>query len=247
MRKVWHQLARQSAASGLFAACTCILLGLLVAGCGSTASAKSAVAATVTPTCPPVVPTKSITGSVKSVSSGSFTVTTTAGASATVHLTSNTLITHQIVATVASLTTGQAVEVSTDSSGVTALRVVVIGTSGGGGTGTRRFGGSGTPTAGRNASCFRRGAGSGFAPGAGAFSGIRGTLTSVSSNQLVLTDSQGQSYTVAVTSSTVITSLGKATASDLVPGDPVTASGPATSDGITARTLLIGLPPTSNS
>ena len=170
MRKVWHQLARQSASSGLFAACTCILLGLLVAGCGSTASAKSAVAATVTPTCPPVVPTKSITGSVKSVSSGSFTVTTAAGASATVHLTSNTLITHQIVATVASLTTGQTVEVSTDSSGVTALRVVVIGTSGGGGTGTRRFGGSGTPTAGRNASCFRRGAGSGFAPGAGAFS-----------------------------------------------------------------------------
>ena len=106
MSNLRHRLPQLSLAHGFLAVSTCILLGLLVAGCGSSASASKATtgklaAATASPTCPPVVPTKAVSGAVRAVSSGSFTVATTTGATATVHLTSSTHFTRQVTATTA--------------------------------------------------------------------------------------------------------------------------------------------------
>ncbi len=257
MSNLRHRLPQLSLAHGFLAVSTCILLGLLVAGCGSSASASKATtgklaAATASPTCPPVVPTKAVSGAVRAVSSGSFTLATTTGATATVHLTSSTHFTRQVTATTADLVVGQAVDVSTDTSGVTALRVVVTGTaSSASGSGTRGFGGftgtprTGTPFARGNAGCFRNSTATSV--GSGSFSGIRGTLTTVTTTQLVLSDTKGNSYTIAITPSTVIISLSSATASDLSVGDSVIAVGTTSSTGITARTVMIDLPTTSNS
>jgi hypothetical protein len=67
-------------------------------------------------------------------------------------------------------------------------------------------------------------------------------VTSVSSSQLVLTDSSGQSYTVSVTSSTVVITTTTAQFSDLKVGAPVIATGTSVSGGIDARTVMIDLP-----
>jgi hypothetical protein len=240
MRKLWSRISRPGIAPGLLAVSGCVLMGVLLTGCGTTVAANKSAGATATPTCPPVIPTRSIMGTIKAISSGYFTVATgSSGGAATIHFSSTTRFTRQVRTTAAALTAGTAAQIITDSSGVIALRVVVTGmpVSGNGGFGgTRR-----TPIARGNANCFRRGAGTGFGQGGGSSPGIRGTLSVVSSSQLVLTDSQGQSYTVAVTPSTVIVSITGAQSSDVRVGDTVIAAGTTTSDGINARTVMIQL------
>jgi hypothetical protein len=240
MRKLWSRIPRPGIAPGLLAVSGCVLMGVLLTGCGTTVAASKSIGATATPTCPPVIPTRSISGTIQAIFSSYFTVATGSGGAATMHFSSTTRFTRQVRTTAAALTAGMAAQIITDSSGVIALRVVVTGTPGSRSSG---FGGiRGTPVARGNANCFRRGAGTGFGQGAGSSTGIRGTLTVVSSSQLVLSDSQGQSYTVAMTSSTVIISITSAQSGDLRVGDTVTAAGTTTSDGINARTVMIQLP-----
>ncbi len=218
-------------ASGSFVAV--VALSMALAACGTPAAAAS-----TTPTCPPASSFKSVTGTISAVGSNVITVATSGGGQALVHLTSTTRVTKMVTVTPADLTAGTSVQVTTDTAATTAQRILLLPTGQGsfGGRGGQGFG-RGTPPAGVNASCFQRqGQGRGQPS---AFQGLRGTVESASSTKLIIDDSQGQTFTLAITSATVIETTAAGTAADLTVGATVMASGSATSDGITARTITV--------
>jgi Domain of unknown function (DUF5666) len=236
-------------AGGVFAA---VALSMLVAACGGSASASGGGASTAstspTPTCPPTGTFKAVTGTISNVASNAITVAGANGAATLVHLSSSTRITRVVSTTPASLSSGTAVQVSTDTGVTSAQRIVILsggqggaGSFGGFGGGRRGTPSAGTPPAGANRACFQRaGQGSGTGSGQGSgFQGLRGTVDSASSTQLVLDDSQGQTFTVAITPSTVIETSAAGAQSDLSAGATVTATGTAASDGIDARAITV--------
>lgn len=217
---------------------------ILLAGCG-TASANTA-AVSATPTCPPQTAFTSVTGRISSVGSGTFAVTDAQGAVTQVQIAVTTRLTQVAHPAATSLAVGTSVLVLTDTNATVARRINVLG-SGALGTGSFGFGGgrpTGTPSARANANCFprggqRNGQGGVGQGGNGQFQGIQGTIDSVSSTHLVFHDAQGQAYSVAITSVTVIQRTTQAKASDLKVGLTVTALGTATSSGIMARSVVI--------
>ena len=216
-------------------------LMMLLAACGTQGTA-AASSATATPTCPPARSFETVTGTISATAANAITVTSSNGSKTLVHLTSTTRVTRILVAKPSDLTTGATVQVTTDTA-VTAAQRIVIVPAGQGGFGGRGGGpgfGRGTPPAGFNSACFQRqGTPSAGTGGTGGFQGLRGTVASATSTQLVLDDTQGQTFTVAITSATVILTSASGTASDLSVGLTVSASGTATSDGISARTITV--------
>jgi hypothetical protein len=226
------QTAQRAYASGGFVAV--VALSMLLAACGT----PGAAAASATPTCPPASAFQAVTGTISAVGSNVITVATSSGAHTLVHLTSNTRITKMVTATPADLTAGKAVQVTTDTAATTAQRILLFPSGQGtfGGRGGPGFG-QRTPPAGVNVACFqRRGQGRGQP---GAFQGLRGTVDSASSTQIIIDDPQGQTFTLAITSATVIETTAAGTPADLTVGATVMAAGAATSDGITARTITV--------
>jgi hypothetical protein len=191
-------------------------------------------------------------GHITSASAGAVTIADSTGAATTVQISSTTRVTRIESVAPATLTVGAPVLVLTDTNATVAQRISILdqsavgtggaggnGGTGGNGGGSGRF--TGTPAAGRNPTCFQRGgqgAGSGQGQGNG-FQGLRGTVESVDDSRLVFDDTQGQTYSVAITSTTLIQRTAQAKASDLVVGMAVTAMGTATSNGISARTVTI--------
>jgi hypothetical protein len=220
-----------------------ILFGVALVGCGS-ATGVGRSSATATPTCPATASFKSVSGRITTVGSQSATVSDASGATTEVQFTSTTRVTRILSLSPTALTVGASVVVLTDTNATVAKRISLVprgatGTPGtpGTGFGSGRF--SGTPPAGSNAACFRRttpGAGSGQATG---FQGLRGTVDSATSSQLVFDDAQGQTYSVAITSSTMIEQTAQAKTADLAVGMTVTATGSVTTNGISARTIAI--------
>ena len=243
-----------------------LLLSVFLAGCGQASGAASASA---TPTCPSRTAMKSVTGTIASVTSSAVTVTQADGTTSTVHLDSTTRITKFSVATSAAITTGGFVSVVADTAVTTAKYVLVTpaGTRIGGGNGFGRGRGTpttgtpttGTPTTRINRSCFtthaagtpgagRPGGGAGgignFAQGllggsAGGYQGLNGTVDSVTATKLTFDDPQGQTFSVALTPATMILTVGPGKTSDLTQGEKTLASGTPTSDGVTARNLIV--------
>ncbi len=221
---------------------------LLLAGCGASASANTA-AASATPTCPPQTQVKTVTGRITTVGNGTIAVTDAKGAVTSVHISATTRLTQTTHPAAASLAVGTAVLVLTDTDVTVAKRISVLG-QGAGDTGGFGFGAgrpTGTPSARANSGCFQRsgqrngqsGNGqSGNGQGTG-FQGVQGTITSVSSAHIIFDDAQGQAYSVAITSATVIEQTTQAKASDLTVGSMVTALGTSTSGGIAARSITI--------
>ncbi len=216
-------------------------LSMLLAACGAAnGSSASASAASPTPTCPPAVAFKSVTGTISATGTGSITITASNSTATLVQLTANTRITRMVPATVSDLKAGTSVQVTTDTSVTTAQRILVLSSSAGGTGGFGGFGGGrgfarGTPPAGANPACFQRqrqGSQAGF-------QGLRGTVDSASATQLVLDDPQGQTFSVAITTSTVIETSAAGAQSDLHVGATVTATGTATSNGISARAITV--------
>jgi hypothetical protein len=215
-------------------------LMMLLAACGTpgTAAASSARA---TATCPPARSFKTVTGSISATGANVITVTSSNGSKTLVHLTSTTRVTRILAAKPSDLTTGATVQVTTDTAVTAAQRIVIVPT-GQGGFGGRGGGpgfGRGTPPAGFNSACFQRQGTPSGTGGTGGFQGLRGTVASASSTQVVLDDAQGQTFSVAITSATVILTSASGTARDLSVGLTVSASGTATSDGISARTITV--------
>ncbi len=233
-----------------------LALALALAGCGSSALGAAA-SATATPTCPPATAAlnfKTVTGSVSAVSGNGFTVTDASGKVTQVQIGSNAVITKIVSGSPADLAAGTAVQVVTDTNATTAQRIRVLGSGAESGrSGFAGFGGrtgSATPPAGVNPACFRRARGQGQGSGQGqgqgqsqgqgsGFQGLRGTVDSATSTKLVFDDAQGQTYSVAITSSTVIQKISAAKASDVQPGMHVTVAGTTSSTGITARSVTI--------
>jgi hypothetical protein len=215
-------------------------LMMLLAACGTQGTA-AASSATATATCPPARSFKTVTGAISATGANVITVTSSNGSKTLVHLTTSTRITRIVAATPTDLTTGAIVQVTTDTAATAAQRIVIVpmGQGGFGGRGGGTGFGRGTPPAGFNSACFQRQGTPSGTGGPGGFQGLRGTVASATSTQLVLDDAQGQTFTVAITSATVILTSASGTASDLSVGLTVSASGTATSDGISARTITV--------
>lgn len=232
------------------------IAALLVVGAGLTAcgtSTAAAASATSTPNCTrgrPAVAFTSITGTITGVSSSanSVQVTSASGQVTSLQLTTTTRITKIVTATAESLTPGTTIQVTPDTSGSSAMRIV-IAPSGTGGFGLGNGGAArGTPPAGVNPACLatrtpRLGGGQGT-QGTQGQQAIRGTVTSASSAHVVLTDTSGETLAFAITPSTVILSSASGSASDLTSGSKVTVTGTLSGSVLTARTIVLQ-PPTA--
>lgn len=213
---------------------------LALTGCGSAAGASPRAATSATPTCPPAGNFKSVSGTITATGNNTITVTESTGAQMVVQLTPSTRITKQVTEAPTSIADGTSVLIVSDKNATTAQRISVLASAGGSGFGSGgfgRFGGTGTPGTGRASACFSRTPGAGRAggsfgsggtagSGAGAgFQGLRGTVDAVNDNQIVIDDAEGQTFSLTITSSTVTTATSSGTASDLVTGARVSASG----------------------
>lgn len=220
-----------------------IVASLLLVGCGTSASANSP-SASATPTCPPQMRVKTVTGHITTVGNGTIAVTATTGTVTQVHISATTRLTQTTHPTAASLAVGTSVLVLTDTDVTVAKRISVLG-QGAGNTGGFGFGAgrpTGTPAARANSGCFQRSGQRNGQGGNGAgtgFQGVQGTISSVSDTHLVFDDAQGQAYSVAITSATIIQQTAQAKASDLKVGLMVTALGTPSSSGIAARSITI--------
>jgi hypothetical protein len=225
-----------------------LALVTLLAACGAASASPGAQA---TATCPPTPSFTAVTGSVSAVNASSVTVKESSGASVTVTLASTTRYSVMTSVAATSLTQGTPVLVLTDTNATTARSVRVLsgtGTGAGGGFGGGGFGGGarGTPRPGANPACARRGgfgggAGGGATDGTGAsgFQGLRGTVDSATATTLTFDDAQGQTYSVALTSATVITKTAAGQASDVKVGANVTILAQKANGQLEARTVTI--------
>ncbi|HEX6484061.1 MAG TPA: DUF5666 domain-containing protein [Ktedonobacteraceae bacterium] len=235
----------------------------LLASCGnnssttsgtSSTSAKTSAAATSTACAQPRFSFKTATGTLKSISGSTFVVSTRQGSSVTIAYSSSTRFVRQDNVPAASLKEGTSVAVAVTSTGstYTATRITVT-TGSTTGSGTGRFpGSSGTPGAGRgNNPCFNRGQ---FAtPGTGQqgrggtsnFRGLIGTVSQVTGNTMIITDTSGSTFSVTITPQTQVMESTSVTSAALKTGEALTISGSPGSNGvIDARsvTILLKLP-----
>jgi hypothetical protein len=190
-----------------------------------------------------------VTGQITSMGSGTIAVTGNHGAVTQVQISSSTRLTQIAHPAATSLSSGTSVLVPTDTNATVAQRINVLG-AGANGTGGLGFGSgrsSGTPSARANARCFQR---SGQRPGLGSsgtgngnggtpFQGIQGTIDTVNNSHLTFHDAQGQEYSVAITSATMIQQTTQAKTSDLKVGLNVVVVGTAGAAGIAARSIAI--------
>jgi hypothetical protein len=218
-----------------------LFLATGLAACGS-ASANSA-SATATPNCTPVRPAQTAqtaTGTISNVTANSFQLTAASGKVTAVQITANTRITRIVAVSATSLAPGATVQVVPDAAGTTAQRITVVPQAGtGNGFGSRGGGrASGTPPAGFNPACLAT-----RTPGRGPFQGnqlgVRGTVQSVSSTQIMVNDPQGQTLTFAITPSTQILTTAAGSASDLTQGSTATVTGTLSGTSLVARSIII--------
>jgi hypothetical protein len=226
-----------------------MIASAVLAGCG-TASASTSASASATPTCPPQASFKTVSGKITSTGGGTIAVTDSQGAVTQVQVSSTTRLTEIAHPAATSLAAGTSVLVLTDTNATVAQRISVLG-AGANGSGSFGFGSgagsgrpTGTPSARANSRCFqrtgqRRGQGTPGTGNGGAFQGVQGTIDTVNSARLTFHDAQGQEYSVAITSATVIQETAQAKVSDLKVGMNVIVVGSAISAGIAARTIAI--------
>lgn len=235
---------RRSVARLSCGAAATLALAFALAACGAgSANTPSASAAGATPTCPPTPAFKSVTGTIQTVTGSTVTVSAANGTRTQVTISANTRITRLVAVKPSALTAGTRVQVTTDAAATTAQRVLVVSQGAGNGTGGfRGAGASRTPTSGRfNPACLRQqGQGQGLGRGQGQrFSGLAGTVDSATSTQIVLDDTQGQTFTLAITPATVIETSSAGKASDLTAGAKVFITGASAAGGVTARAITI--------
>lgn len=214
-----------------------VLLTLVIAGCGSsptTTSGASASASTTATACPSVT-----VGTIQSVSSTGLQVKNAQGKVVQSTFTSKTTFVRSATLTAADLKAGMLVSVTVkqnSDNSYSALTVSVRTSSTRSGVFTRGSGscigqrprGTGTPGAigGGNPGGF------GGAPGSGqSRQTISGTVSSVNGNSLIVTDTSGNDFTVALTTTTRISTQQTITASDLQVGEAVTITGSSNSQG----------------
>ncbi|RAQ96751.1 DUF5666 domain-containing protein [Thermogemmatispora tikiterensis] len=223
---------------------------LLLVACGTNSNSAAggvSASASATPTCPPTPRFQSVSGTVQSVSTGSFTVLDRQGQSKQVVYTSSTRFTKQVQEKVSDLKEGEQVTVfvSQNSDGTYSAVSITAGSGQAGfasnGQGSRQgFGGN---RGNFNAACFRRQ--SQAVSGANGTSSqnsraVRGSITQIAGNQLTVTDSSGSNFVLTLTSTTRIVETEAARASDLKSGVTVLVVGSNGSQGqLTASSVTI--------
>ncbi|WP_069804788.1 DUF5666 domain-containing protein [Thermogemmatispora onikobensis] len=250
VRQAARQLLRWAA--GLLS----LMALLLLAACGTNSTAGGVGAsASATPTCPPAPRFQSVSGTVQSVSTGSFTVRDRQGQSKQVVYTSSTRFTQQVQEKVSDLKNGEQVTVfvNQDTDGTYSAVSIAAGgvqagfASNGGGPGQSGQGsrqGFGGNRGNVNTACFRRqGQGSIGANGAGSNQSeraVRGSITQIVGNRLTVTDSSGSNFVLTLTSATRVVETRAASASDLKNGVTVLVVGSNGSQGqLTASSVII--------
>ncbi|MBX5457895.1 MAG: hypothetical protein IRZ31_13425 [Thermogemmatispora sp.] len=237
--------------------CTAGLLSLtallLLVACGTNSNSAAggvSASASATPTCPPTPRFQSVSGTVQSVSTGSFTVLDRQGQSKQVVYTSSTRFTKQVQEKVSDLKDGEQVTVfvSQNSDGTYSAVSIAAGSGQAGfannGNGTGRNGQGFSGNRGNfNAACFRRqGQGASGANGTNTQNSraVRGSITQIAGNQLTVTDSSGSNFVLTLTSTTRIVETEAASASDLKSGVTVLVVGSNGSQGqLTASSVTI--------
>ncbi len=219
------------------------LLILVVAGCGSSTTTGSAVAAK--PTTTPCL--SSSTGTIQSIGNTTLQITSLQGKTVQATFTSKTTFTRQATLTAANLKTGMLVSVTVKQNSDNTYSALTVNV---GSSFTRQRGftrGSGSGSGPCNGQRPRRtgtpgtfgGPGFGGTPGSRSsgssgqsFQTISGTISQVNGNSLVVTDTSSNDFTVTLTSTTRMTQQQTITASDLHTGTIVTIIGSANSKGI---------------
>ncbi|WP_376796514.1 DUF5666 domain-containing protein [Thermogemmatispora sp.] len=228
------------------------LLMLVACGTNGATVGSASVSASATPTCPPTPRFQSVSGTVQSVGTGSFTVLDRQGQSRQVVYTSSTRFTKQVQEKVSDLKDGEQVTVfvSQNSDGTYSAVSITAGNgqanfaaNGNGQTGQGSRQGFAGNRGNINTACFRRQGQAGF--GANGANGqnsraVRGSITQIVGNQLTVTDSSGSNFVLNLTSSTRVVQTEAASASDLKSGVTVLAVGTSGSQGqLTASSVTI--------
>lgn len=228
-----------------------VLLAGLLAACGSASATSSASSTSTTPTtttaCPAVT-----TGTIESVNGTTLQISSLQGQSVQATLTSKTTISQQQTLKPTDIQTGSPVSVmvkqnadNTYSALTVTIRNPQVAGGGFGGFGGFRRGGGTT-----GACSARRGPrgngtpgafGGNGGPGAGqARQTISGTVSQIKATSLTLTDANSNDYTVALTSTTRISTQQVITASSLHNGEAVAITGSASGTGsITATNVSV--------
>ncbi|WP_052891155.1 DUF5666 domain-containing protein [Thermogemmatispora carboxidivorans] len=231
---------------------------LLLVACGtnnSTTAGGVGASASATPTCPPTPRFQSVSGTVQSVSTGSFRVLDRQGQSKQVVYTSSTRFTKQVQEKVSDLKNGEQVTVVVNQNSDGTYSAVSIAAGGaqasfassGNGTGQNGQGsrqGFGGNRGNVNAACFRRQGQGGFGANGTSSSqnarAVRGSITQIVGNQLTVTDSSGSNFVLTLTSATRVVETEAASASDLKSGVTVLVVGSNGSQGqLTASSVTI--------
>ncbi len=239
--------------------CMLCLLGVILVACGSagtsTASSQTPSATcTATPNATQVAARArgNASGTIQSTQGQSFVVTTKKNGNVTVNIASTTRISQVQTVALSALKEGASAsfQVKQDSAGnYTATVITVSSLTGQNGQtfprGNGNFGG-GQGRTGCGGGRFGQGGGGGAGTGAGGQGQnantrfVFGTIGQINGQQVTVTDTQGNDYTVAVDSSTRIVQTVSATASDLKAGLTVAVIGTSISKGsMTAQTITI--------
>ena len=230
-------IVKQRSRWKFFAVPLFVLLTTLLAACGSASAATSNATSNTSTTAKACLTVT--TGTIQSISNNSLSVTNFQGNKVQATFTSQTTIMRQATLTSTELKTGMLVSVTViqNSNGTYSARAISVRNSLTNQGGITR--GSGLCNGQR-----RRGTGTfggpGFGsgtPGAGSAQSrqiINGTVSQISgsSNSLTVTDTSGNDFTVALTTTTRISTQQTVTGSDLRVGEAVMITGSANSQGV---------------
>ena len=239
-----------------------VLLTTLLAACGSASAATSNTTSNTSTTVKACLTVT--TGTIQSISNNSLSVTNFQGNKVQATFTSQTTIMRQATLTSTELKTGMFVSVTViqNSNGTYSARAISVRNSLTNQGGINRGSGLCNGQRRRETGTFGGpGFGSGT-PGAGSAQSrqiINGTVSQISgsSSSLTVTDTSGNDFTVALTTTTRISTQQTVTGSDLRVGEAVMITGSANSQGVinaSSVSVLQGLPtrratptPTTNS
>ncbi len=228
-------IVKQRSRWKFFAVPLFVLLTTLLAACGSASAATSNATSNTSTTAKACLTVT--TGTIQSISNNSLSVTNFQGNKVQATFTSQTTIMRQATLTSTDLKTGMLVTVTViqNTDGTYSARAISVRNSLTNQGGITR--GSGLCNGQR-----RRGTGTfggpGFGSGTPGVGGaqnrqiISGTVSQISGSSLTVTDTSGNDFTVALTTTTRISTQQTVTGSDLRVGEAVMITGSANSQGV---------------
>jgi hypothetical protein len=168
-----------------------------------------------------------VAGAVQSVNGSTITVQTANGGTSTIQLSNSTTIRKQVTETVNDLKTGTPIFAVGQQNGnvFQARQITVRAGQGGGPNGNGGAFGAGNPRGNGNGNRSGGNGNTNGANGNGAPSFVNGTVDSVSGNAVTVKTAEGSSVQIQLASNGRIVATQSASASDVKPGEYLTAGG----------------------